>query len=75
MKDSSFKFRWNRLHEKALVEVARWTKSNSAKCWFMDQAQWQELFARLPGAKLAKSFACHTYLPYNDHLFVLDKAA
>ena len=73
VKDGSIKFRWNRFHEKTLVEVTKWTKSDSARCWFMDDSQWQALFSQLPNGELRARFACHRYLPYNDHLFVLDK--
>jgi SAM-dependent methyltransferase len=74
VRDRSLKYAWNRFHEKTLVEVTKWTKSNSAKTWFLDKSDWDTLFAQLEGATLLERLACHTYLPYNDHLFVLQKA-
>lgn len=75
VRDGSLKFKWNQFHEKTLVEVTKWTKTKSAKNWFLDRSQWSALFSQLDDCTVLKQFACHTYLPYNDHLFVLEKSA
>lgn len=75
VRDASFSFLWNRLHEKTLVEITKWTKTNSAKTWFLDESQWQTIFSSLNGSFLLERIECHKYLPYNDHIFVLAKKA